>query len=100
MTPAAQDLLSGLPGAQNIAEGLHDHARGRHSIASCLVRIARPRLAEAGFLAPATEPDDRAELDLYALLSAEGRGAYSRYNALLRELVSFEHALDHRMRRE
>ncbi len=35
-----------------------------------------------------------AELQLYRLLRQEGGDAYSRYNALLRELVSFEQALD------
>jgi hypothetical protein len=37
------------------------------------------------------------ELQLYDLLKREGSDAYSRYNALLRELVSFENALDWRM---
>jgi len=37
-------------------------------------------------------------LQLYRLLRQQGGDAYSRYNALLRELVSFESALDHRCR--
>jgi hypothetical protein len=37
---------------------------------------------------------------LYALLGHEhGKEAHSRYNALLRELVSFERALEARYRR-
>jgi hypothetical protein len=36
---------------------------------------------------------------LYRLLHQQGGDAYSRYNALLRELISFEHALDCRQRR-
>jgi hypothetical protein len=44
---------------------------------------------------PAAEP----ELQLYALLGQETGDAYARYNALLRELVSFENALDRRARR-
>jgi hypothetical protein len=36
------------------------------------------------------------ELQLYDLLKREGGDAYSRYNALVRELVSFENALDRR----
>jgi len=43
--------------------------------------------------------DIEAELDLYHLLSHEGSQAHSRYNALIRELISFEHALDHRLRK-
>lgn len=41
--------------------------------------------------------DINAELDLYHLLSHEGNQAHSRYNALVREIISFEHALDHRL---
>jgi hypothetical protein len=36
------------------------------------------------------------ELQLYGLLQLERGDAYSRYNALVRELVSFENALDRR----
>ena len=44
--------------------------------------------------------DDSAELELYQLLSSSGdRQSYSRYNSLVRELISFEHALDHRLSR-
>jgi hypothetical protein len=38
------------------------------------------------------------ELQLYRLLRREEGDAYSRYNALVRELVSFEAALDRRNR--
>jgi hypothetical protein len=41
--------------------------------------------------------DMDAELDLYHLLSHEGDHAHSRYNSLVRQLISFEHALDHRL---
>jgi hypothetical protein len=38
-----------------------------------------------------------AELELYRTLCASGvRDPYGRYNSLLRELVSFEQALEHR----
>jgi hypothetical protein len=33
------------------------------------------------------------------MLAQEGNKAYSRYNSLIRELVSFEHALDHQWSR-
>lgn len=55
-----------------IREGLADLQSGRQTIAACLVRIAGPRARRAGFLS-------------------------EEYNALLRELVSFEQALDRRM---
>jgi hypothetical protein len=93
-------LLQGLPGASQIVTGLSDYHAHRHSIPACLVRMARPRLIKAGMMPPAPPTDDGAELDLYQLVSAlEENHSYSRYNALVRELVSFEHALDHRLSR-
>lgn len=92
------DILDGLPGAERILQGLLDFHDNRHTIAACLVRIARPRLVKAGLMTPSTIPDVDAELDLYHLLANEGNQAHSRYNALLREAVSFERALDQRMK--
>ena len=69
-------------------------------IHSCLVRIARPRLSRAGLMPPSV-PGEYAEfeLQLYDLLKRERRlNAYSRYNALIRELISFENALAQRRR--
>ena len=97
MNPAQQDLLSGLPGAERVREGLKDYHENRHTMHSCLVRMARPRLAKAGFMQASQQHDINAELDLYHLLSHEGNQAHSRYNALVREIISFEHALDHRL---
>jgi hypothetical protein len=91
------DLISGLPGADRVAIGLDDHRENRHTIPSCLVRIARPRLTKAGLMEPSAQPDIQAELELYQLLASEGNQAHSQYNALIRELISFEHALDHRL---
>jgi hypothetical protein len=91
------DLISNLPGAERVAQGLDDHRENRHTIPACLVRIARPRLTKAGLMKPCPKHDIQAELDLYQLLASEGTQAHSRYNALLRELISFEHALDHRL---
>jgi hypothetical protein len=97
----AEDLINGLPGEALIREGLEDWHSGRRTIAACLVEIARPRLARIGLIPGqsatlrAEEPLDP-ELRLYALLRQEDGDAYSRYNALLRELVSFEQALDRR----
>lgn len=83
-----------LPGGVRIAEGLADRAVGRHGINSCLVRIAAPRLARVGAISLSGKPDCSAELELYEILMLEPGNAYGRYNALMRELVSFEHALD------
>jgi hypothetical protein len=93
------DQIKNLPGAHHIIDGLRDLAANRHTIASCLVRIARYRLARTGLIPKEDQKDDNAELDLYAMLSHEGNQAHSRYNSLIRELVSFEHALDHQWSR-
>ena len=84
-----------------VREGLADLQSGKCTAPAYLVAIARPRMVRAGLLRDAgivlpAEP----ELELYRLLRREGGDAYSRYNALLRELVSFEQALDHRLRRQ
>ena len=90
-------LLIGLPGGDRILDGLRDYRENRHTIASCMVRMARPRLANARLIEAMPPRDDGAELDLYQLLSHEGNQAHSSYNALIRELISFEHALYHRL---
>jgi hypothetical protein len=93
------DLITGLPGEALVREGLADVQAGNCTIPACLVCMASPRLARAGLL-PGGEAGliPEPERQLYRLLSAQGGDAYSRYNALLRELVSFEHALDRRRR--
>lgn len=84
-----------LPGGKMIREGLADFQCGRCTVPACLVAIARTRLNRAGLLSsvsPHASPEP--ERQLYRLLCQEGGDAYSRYNALVRELVSFENALD------
>jgi len=94
-----QDLISDLPGTALIQQGLQDYHAKLHTMPSCLVRMARRRLVRAGLIEASSGHDINAELDLYHLLSHEGNQAHSRYNALVRELISFEHALDHRLRK-
>ena len=94
------DLILGLPGETLIRQGLADARVGRCTAEACLVSIARPRLSRPGLLADIkAELPSEPELSLYRLLRAKGEDAYSRYNALVRELVSFENALDRRMRK-
>jgi len=92
------DLISGLPGEKLVRQGLADFQAELCTIPACLVRIARPRLSRAGLM-PQSVPGQfsEPELQLYGLLKLENGDAYSRYNALLRELVSFENALDRRI---
>lgn len=92
--------LADLPGGALVQEGLSDLKRGRTTAAACVVEIARSRLTRAGLLPENDSPRDpiEPELRLYRLLRAEPGDAYSRYNSLLRELISFENALDGLMR--
>jgi hypothetical protein len=93
--------IDDLPGAALIRAGLSDLEHRRETIASFLVQIASPKLRRSGIKvdvddAVALEADHR----LYDLLSREyDNEAHSRYNALLRELVSFERALEQRVSR-
>jgi hypothetical protein len=68
-----------------------DLVRGVQSHESLLVSIGAPRLRRLGLDVPQTfsSPEHR----LYELLRSEhGDAAHSRYNALIRRLVSFERA--------
>jgi hypothetical protein len=87
-----------LPGHEHVERGVADLANGVETAEALLVTIAAPRLTELGVLARDIVFVERdAELRLYALLGREGDGdPYSRYNALLRELSSFIHALERR----
>jgi hypothetical protein len=81
----------GLPGAELIEEGLVDLSLGRHTVASLLVSIGAPRLRHIGMAVGNTLPEP--EIELYKLLAAENAlTAHSRYNALVRRLVSYERA--------
>jgi hypothetical protein len=94
------ELISGLPGEELVRQGLADFQSGLCTIPACVVRIARPRLSRAGLMPQSNAgQSSEPELQLYDLLKREGGDAYSRYNALVRELVSFENALDRRIRK-
>jgi hypothetical protein len=84
-------VRSDLPGAELVAEGLGDLEAGRRTVAALLVSIGAPRLRALGF--EVTSPVDDAEHALFLLLaSSDADAAHSRYNGLLRRLVSFERA--------
>jgi hypothetical protein len=80
-----------LPGEDVVRRGLRDLEGGIESVESLLVSIGAPRLQRLGLTIamPLSTPEQR----LYRLLSkAYGDAAHSRYNALIRRLVSFERA--------
>ena len=88
---ARRSQLGKLPGDELVDQGIKDLERGIESQESLLVSIGAPRLGRLGIAVP--DPFDSPEHRLYALLSAEhGDAAHSRYNALVRRLVSFERA--------
>jgi hypothetical protein len=90
--------LQGLPGEVIIRQGLDDLAAGQESIGSCLVQIGATRLRDAGLPVP-ENVDINADRSLYRLLEAEhGTSAHSQYNSWIRQLVSFERALEGRAR--
>jgi len=81
-----------LPGEELLRSGIEDLDRGVESIPALLVSIGAPRLRRLGLPVPQTTIASP-ELRLYALLQqSDGDAAHSKYNALIRRLVSFERA--------
>ena len=86
------ETTAGLPGADLIEAGLIDLARSVESVPGLLVAVGAPRLRQLGVVVPETPRDP--EHRLYALLARDDPdSAHSRYNALIRRLVSYERAL-------
>lgn len=84
-----------LPGADLIERGLADLASGRLSEEALLVAIGAPRLRSLGYAVPVARSDGSPEHMLYTRLARHGAtDAHSRYNALIRRLVSYERALE------
>jgi hypothetical protein len=83
-----------LPGEDLVAKGIQDLERGEESLEAVLVSIGALRLRSAGLKIPSRvvpSPEHR----LYELLARESSdSAHSRYNALIRRLVSYERALE------
>ncbi len=82
------------PGEEIINQGMADLAEGIETVASLLVSIGAPRLRRSGLIIPfpiIPFPEHR----LYDLLkSRHADGAHSKYNALIRRLVSYERAAE------
>ena len=86
--------ISALPGHELIEAGLRDLRDSRRSVAALLVLIGADRLRRAGLDVPNGDVPDP-EHALYDLLAREDvDAAHSRYNALIRQLVSFERAAE------
>ena len=82
-----------LPGSDLVEKGLDDLTRGIESIEALLVSIGAPRLTRLDLEVPS--PIASPEHRLYRLLAEQDPdAAHSRYNALIRRLVSFERAAE------
>ncbi len=83
-----------LPGDDLIEAGLRDLSAGRETIEALLVAIGAPRLKRIGLDLPNSLPDNP-EHRLYDLLAEDDQdSAHSRYNSLIRKLVSYERAAE------
>ena len=91
--PRWEQRYGSLPGADLVRKGLEDLRDGKRTVAALLVQIGRPRLRNVGVFVPKVH--DSPDHLMYELLSQEDSdSAHSRYNALLRTLVSFERAAE------
>jgi hypothetical protein len=89
--------LAAFPGGDLVTTGLRDLEHGAETVEALLVSIGMTQLRELGFAvhSPFSDPEHR----LYELLRAQDAdGAHSRYNALVRRLVSFEQTVAHSRR--
>lgn len=87
-------MNSALPGEDLIEAGVRDLREGRETIPALLVAIGAPRLRRLGIELPDSLPEDP-ERRLYELLTKDDSdSAHSRYNALIRRLVSYERAAE------
>ena len=84
--------FEGFPGGELVSKGLADLTAGIESPEALLVSIGFPKLTMLGLEVPRPLLD--AEHRLYTRLASDGAdAAHGRYNALVRQLVSFERAL-------
>jgi hypothetical protein len=87
------ELVGTLPGGELVRKGLEDLESGKITAAALLVQIGGPRLRSIGFqVQSVTENPEHALYDLLA--TEDSDAAHSRYNALIRTLVSFERAAE------
>jgi hypothetical protein len=83
-----------LPGGDLVEKGLRDLEAGHETTEALLVAIGAARLRAAGIPVPEAK-FEHPERRLYEILAREDQdSAHSRYNSLLRKLVSFEDAAE------
>lgn len=90
-----REISDALPGADLIRKGIGDLEAGIDSAEAMLVLVGAPRLRELGLDVTKFRRDEHPEHALYDILAADDPdSAHSRYNALIRRLVSFERAAE------
>lgn len=88
-----QQMSGPEPGADLIVSGLADLEQSLVTVPALLVSIGAPRLRRLGVVID--HAHESPEKRLYATLAAEDPlSAHSRYNALIRRLVSYERAAE------
>jgi hypothetical protein len=86
--------VDALPANDLVSAGILDLQNERETIPALLVAIGAPKLRSLGLPLPSILPANP-EHRLYDLLSVTGSDtAHSRYNALIRKLVSFQRAME------
>jgi hypothetical protein len=89
-----EEMNPALPGNELIEAGIRDLRDGRETVAALLIAIGAPRLRSVGLELPGRLPESP-EHRLYELLARDDSdSAHTRYNALIRRLVSFERAAE------
>lgn len=84
------------PGGEIVTAGLGDLAAGHDSVEAAAVLMASRRLRGVGIEVPGPPAELSASHHLYDLLSAElGDAAHSRYNAIVRRVISFARSAEH-----
>jgi hypothetical protein len=86
--------MDSLPASDLVSIGILDLQNQRETIPALLVAIGAPKLRKLGLNLPSALPSNP-EHRLYDLLSLNGTdSAHSKYNALIRKLVSFQRAME------
>ena len=83
-----------LPGGDLIEKGLTDLRAGRETVEALLVAIGAPRLRRIGLVLPEGLPANPEHRLYHFLAQDDSDSAHSRYNALVRRLVSYERAAE------
>lgn len=83
-----------LPAGELIEAGAQDLREGRETVAALLVAVGAPRLRRLGIDLPDNLPTNPEHRLYQVLADQDSDTAHSRYNALIRRLVSFERAAE------